>query len=272
MMKKELTVLSLNTFGIPFHPHRILRTILRNNVRMRYRLIAEEVQRVNPDIILFQEVIDYAHYLFLRKHLPMYRYVAMKRMIYGPRGGLLILSRSPLEQVSYEDFRKSGSYRDKSIVGMVNRRGILSAKVASLPLWIINTHLTQNSDHDWSANNRYLPYLLSQLDQLNQFIKDVKKRSSYILGGDFNMPKDTHIYDQFISESKVHDVFEKDYFPTYHEHFLPRGARVGRLDYLFYGGNMKIRNSSYIFQKPVTVNGKKLYVSDHLGLIATFSL
>lgn len=273
MSQKTISVLSLNTFGIPFHPHKIVRTLFQNNVRFRYRLIAQEIIKVSPDIIILQEVVDHFHSRYLQSLLPQYPFRATKSMFYGPRGGLLILSRLPLDNFSYEDFEHQGSFRDKSIAGKINRRGILKAKLSSMPLWIVNTHLTQNSDHDWGEGNRYLPLLTSQLHQVKKASEALRERGDcLILAGDFNIPKSSSLYKSFKKSSSLLDAFEKDDFPTYHENFLPEGVHVGRLDYIFYSEGLKVTQTQYILQEPFRFHAKDIFLSDHIGLQATFSL
>ncbi|HVZ58686.1 MAG TPA: endonuclease/exonuclease/phosphatase family protein [Patescibacteria group bacterium] len=270
MSQKDLKVLSLNVFGTPFHPKAIVKTFMRNNVRKRFRLIAEEINRTNADILFLQEIIDYPHYIFLLRLLKEYRYKAFKGIFYGPRGGLVILSKFPLEHTIYYDFLEKGKLNNKSVTGHLSVRGILLTQLKGTNLWLGNTHLTQNSDDNWSAGNRFLPLLASQLTQVAVHTQVIlSRKEQLILAGDFNVPKGSPLYQNFITESTLQDFFTYDDFSTYHQEFLPPGHRVGRLDYILASPSIKLHDTSYILREQFTDNlGKKFYASDHIGLVA----
>lgn len=273
-MQKNISILSLNMFGTPFHPQQIIRSLMRNAVRKRFSAIAEIIAHLNTDVLLLQEVHDYPHLLFLKKLLPMYPHIAYRHMLYGPRGGLVIFSKLPLTSIHYYDFQTKGKLHNKSITGHLSMKGILQARLKQENLWIINTHLTQNSDHDFTSTNRYVPILLSQLHQLAVHINIIKDRGgNLILGGDFNMPKDTKFYKDFLGVTNLKDAFPRDSFPTYHESFLPKGKYVGRVDYIFVTNGIKTLKKSYILKKPLRDHsGELFYASDHMGLVATLSV
>lgn len=186
----------------------------------------------------------------------------------------MIFSKLPFEKVIYQDFFTQGQYHNKSITGYLSRKGVLLAKLKNYPLWVLDTHLTQNSDHDWSENNRYIPILTKQLEQLIR-LRDhfTKREQAVILAGDFNMPKGTRYYHDFLKSTKLRDAFPKDSFPTYQESFLPKNASVGRLDFIFHSDNLSIKDTNYILQSPIEDDrGENFYLSDHIGLVTTFAL
>jgi exonuclease III len=273
-MQKNISVLSLNLFGTPFHPHRIIRSFFRNGVRKRFRVISEVINEKKVDILLFQEIHDYPHLIYLKKLLPDYPYTAYKPMLYAPRGGLVIFSKFPLEKVHFYDFIDKGKIHDKSITGYLQLKGILQAKIKGENVWLANTHLTQNSDHNWNQENRFVPILRSQLKQVSVHINALReRRERVILGGDFNMPKSTSYYKDFLEMSGIKDIFGKDSFDTYQASFLPQGAIVGRVDYIFASKDIPVVNTSYILKDMITDReGNHFYASDHIGLIANLSL
>lgn len=247
---------------------------MRNNVRGRFRIIADVIRETQSDVLILQEVHDYPHYYFLRKLLPEYRYTVAKRMFYGPRGGIVILSKRPLHHAHYYDFQDKGKMTNKSITGHLTVKGILLAKLKGTDLWLGNTHLTQNSDHTWKEGNRFVSIIQAQLKQLVIHTSAIQQRGEQlIIAGDFNLPKEYPYYKNFVKETGFKDAFEQDSFPTYHTAFLPKGDKAERIDYIFYSGKMVKRSTRYILQKPLKdVLGEDFYPSDHLGLIATFSL
>ncbi len=271
-MQKNLTVLSFNMFGTPFHPKRIVRSFLHNNVRKRFKAASQEINTLDADVLFLQEVIDFPHFIYLKKLLPDFRYVCFKNTIYGPRGGLVIFSKLPLERSYYHDFLERGNVHNKSITGLLSLKGILATKIKGSNLILINTHLNQNSDHDWSITNRYTPILESQLKQLAVYTWSITERGEkLILAGDFNMPKNTHFYKNFLRDTGLTDAFSKDSFSTKYPSESVKGTHIDRIDYIFASPSLKLNNHSYRFTKPAQDSGGKSFlISDHIGLLASF--
>lgn len=115
---------------------------------------------------------------------------------------------------------------------------------------------------------------MSQLKQVVVHTTNIVNRGEQvIIGGDFNMPKLTHFYDDFVKECKLVDVFKQDDFTTYHQSFLPEGASIGRVDYTFTSPEIEIKKRSYILKEPLKdEDGHEFFASDHIGLVATCSV
>jgi len=273
-MQKDLKIVSLNMFGSPFHPQHIIRSFMRNNVRRRFRASSAVLNSINADILILQEVLDFPHLIYLKRLLSEFPYVIYKKSLYGPRGGLVIFSKIPLERAHYHDFVERGKIHNKSISGLLSLKGILKAKIKDTNIVVINTHLNQNSDHDWSLNNRYVPILISQLKQLAIYTWSIlEHEDKIILAGDFNMPKDTPYYKDFIKQANLFDIFKNDSFSTYHLPDLPKEIKVGRIDYIFASSSFAVRDKTYILREQIMdESGKLFFASDHMGLVATFSL
>lgn len=272
-MPTNLSVVSLNVYGTPFVPHKVLRTLMRNNIRKRFKLIAKEIQKVSPDIIFLQEVHDYFHLRYLMNHLKEYKYSFYRHSYFGPRGGLVTMSKFQLARKHFIDFHTRGKLFDKSITGHLSGKGVLLSHIHGTDVYLLNTHLTQNSKHDWDKKNNYTSILQSQLTQLNQLVKTFAQRGkALIFAGDFNMPKDSSYYKNFVNDTKLHDAFKKDSFPTYHEVFLPEGQKVGRLDFIFHSSTLTPKKVAYILKDSIKEKNDELYLSDHIGLFALFNL
>ena len=245
--------------------------MMRNQIRKRFRAISNVIHDLNADILLLQEVHDYASLYFLRHQLKEFPFRAYHHMLYGPRGGLVIFSKIPFQNRRYYDFIAKGDIYNKSVSGHFSQKGVLSVLLEKSDLWLINTHLTQNSDHDFSDTNRYTPILTSQLKQITVHTAGITNRGEQlILGGDFNMPKLTHFYKDFVEETKLIDCFKDDDFTTYHQSFLPTGASIDRVDYIFTSPEIKTMKTSYFLQQPLKdEKGNNFFASDHIGLVAT---
>ncbi|MBI5044391.1 MAG: endonuclease/exonuclease/phosphatase family protein [Candidatus Levybacteria bacterium] len=270
-MEKTLSVLSFNVYGTPFVPHKLLKTLMRNNIRKRFRLIAKEINLLSPDVVLLQEVHDYFHLHYMMKFLSEYPHSFYRHSYFGPRGGLVIISKHQLGQKHYIDFHTRGKYFDKSITGHLSGKGVLLARIKSTDVYLLNTHLTQNSLHNWDVESNYVRILKSQLIQLGQLVNTfTTRKKSLILAGDFNMPKNSVYYHEFLQETKLLDSFKNDSFTTYHQSFLPKGASVGRLDFIFSTSSLKTTKTAYFLKKPVIIDEKEWYLSDHIGLYCIF--
>lgn len=273
--KVKLSIVSFNVFGAPFDPHRVLWSLLKTRIATRLTKISQILSEQNADVILLQELHSYKHLSLMRKILKEYPFVIYKRYLFGPRGGLVVFSKLPLKQLEYVDFRKKGAYFNKSITGHISKKGILLCKLDNYPVYLLNTHLTQNSDHDWSKSNRYSQYLLAQLQQLAEIVTFLTpSRNQIILGGDLNMPKDSMFYKQFLSRSNLVDLFSDYSSSTYHNDYFPdRKLNIGRIDYIFASYGCKLRAKDQIFtQKFKQQDGKISYLSDHKGLLAYITI
>lgn len=263
----NLRILSLNTFGAPF---------LSKNISKRFEHLADALKEEDPDVICLQEVFLYPHFHLLRVLLPEYPYTAFKRFLYGPKGGLVIFSKLPLQKSTYKGFSDRGSLRSSSIAAHLIRNGVLSVQVKDTAITVLNTHLTPNTDIDWDVNNRFSKYQASQLKQVADMVQNEKlKGREAILTGDFNIPPDSELYENFIMNSQMVDLFANMDSPTYHDSFYPDDKDARRIDYIFIPSSSKnIRHisSEYILEKPVMISGDYMYLSDHKGVMTELEI
>lgn len=269
----KLTILSYNVFGSPFSGEKILRSFLRTNVRNRFRNIAKSIKKEELDILLFQEVHTYPHYLLLKQNLKKYKYISFRAGIFGPKGGLVIFSKVPLEQEKYLDFYEKGDLWNKTLVGVIGQRGVLYCKVKDTNIWLLNTHLTQNSTRNWDKTTTPQKLLRSQLGQAISLVTMLQfKKQEVIFAGDFNMPHTLPLYQEFLEATELHDSFAHEPKDTYHIMFEGLDS-YGRIDYIFYSKNLKLNEHCYMFTEPLkTDKNNMLLLSDHVALRATLSL
>ncbi len=238
----------------------------------RQQIIAETLLRENADLITLQEIHTY-FVLNIYKRKLNYPHVAYKRYIYGPRGGLVIFSKLPIEKTNYLNFSKRGSMFNSSFIAKIIRNGALICKLKNTPLTVLNVHATPNLDHADYEHNRFIKFIDAQLTQIADFMNDIKrKKEAVIIGGDLNVAKDSSTYKKFLKNSELLDVFAKDDFPTQHQEYLPGYKKVDRIDYVFmkdFKNTAKVKSTDYLFQKKVELSkGKNRYLSDHIGLKA----
>lgn len=274
-MQKTLTLISYNVFGAPFHGQRLLKTFLKTHVRKRFRLIAQEISKRDTDLLLFQEVHTYPHLYILKKALPPHFFVYFQPGIYGPKGGVVTFSKIKAHKKTFVDFAEKGSVLNKSVTGPLTQRGMLLIHLTNSSIWILNTHLTQNSSGDWSEKNSYSRTVTQQLRQCSSLVKSLRSKGyQVILGGDFNTPATTPYYQDFLTDAKVTDVFSGDTTPTDIEWF--EGKKFAqRIDYIFHSGDtpVKIEDKKLLFTEPLqTLNGDSQLLSDHVALEAKLKL
>lgn len=274
-MKYTVSLLSYNVFGAPFHGQKILRTLLKTKVRKRFRLIAREIYKMNLDILLFQEVHTYPHLFVLKKALPKEYKIFYQLGIYGPKGGLVTFSKLPIHKKSFIDFFDRGVYWNKSITGPLTQKGILMTKIKDRDLWILNTHMTQNSSGVWDGKSSYTNLLISQLNQCSTLISSLHKKGyRIVIGGDFNMPDNSELYEKFLNSADLFDVYDNNKGSTYLQWFEGE-IHSGRIDYIFAQklSNIKVLQSKYVFTEPLMNEaGEEQLLSDHVGLEAKFEL
>lgn len=243
------------------------------NPILRQRKIAEIIKKENPDVVTLQEIHTY-YVLNLFKKKLNYPYVAYKKYIYGPRGGLVTFSKFPIESIEYENFHKRGSLFNSSFIAHVIKNGVLVCKLKNIPFYVLNVHATPNLDHDDSRNNRFIKYIQAQLTQIAELSKKIlKSGNQLIIGGDFNVAKDSVPYHKFIESSGLRDIFARFDSPTQHQEYLPASKKVRRIDYVYSGtsGNpVVVESADHLFTEKILLdNNKKRYLSDHIGLKAS---
>lgn len=249
--------------------------LMSTNIFQRINKIGELLANEKADVIALQEVHTYLILNLLKMKLTAYPYIAYKRYLYGPRGGLVTFSKYPLEQIEYSNYRKRGSFLNKSFVAHVIRNGVLICKIKDKPLIIFNTYITPNMDYDYSKKNRYSRYIEAQLRQLATITKDFSTKGDVLIGGDFNAAKESYLYSTFVNLSKAIDVFKKYDSPTQHQAFYPDHQPVTRIDHMFLLAKKKpsIISTQHIFTEKIRLKNEKLsYLSDHIGLKATIKL
>lgn len=263
------TIITFNTYGVP---------LLSPFPFERYKILANKLEHLAIDVINLQEVHTHSLLRLLKERLPSYPFVTFKPSLFGPKGALVIFSRHPFEEVYYNSFATTKKRLSERIFQSINLRnkGALVIKLHDMPLVIINTHLTANTDNDWSQKNRYYSIHQEEITQLVILLREIKERkNTAILSGDFNIAKGSKLYQQFIRLSNAKDAFQKNAEPTYHKEYLPSGRNSHTIDYIFYttsSENIDLFHTSFLFQQKVQLPNKKdLYLSDHIGLMAQFS-
>lgn len=271
----KLSLITFNCMG--FFSFDTLRGFLQStNILQRINKMGELLEKEQADIIMLQEVHTYLVLNLLKTKLTSYPHIAYRNYIYGPRGGLVIFSKHPLEHIGYINYKTRGSLLNKSFVAHVIQNGILTCKIKDKACVILNTYITPNMDYDYSKTNRFSRYIETQLRQLAATCKNFASQGNAVfIGGDFNTDKNSYLYKTFIESSKALDIFSHYDLPTKHQNYYPEHVKVARIDHMFVLSKTKpvITATKHLFTKKIQLgNGNVSYLSDHIALKATVKL
>jgi len=276
--ENTISVVTFNTLGAPFirgHQKKNY-LLLTYYLRRRFSKLASVLNDSEADVLALQEVHLYPLLFLLKRRLTNYPYIFYKPYIYGPRGGMVMFSKYPLSDCHYIDFKKHGSFRDKSFIFKITQNGIVVVRVAERNTYVLNTTVSADADHDWSPQSKYNSLNSLQLSQIAYTMNTLAAlKSTVIAVGDFNMKQDSALYHDFCAQTNAENIFAKAAIPTQHPDFLPKDLpETPRLDYVFVKSTRKIEtvDMHHLFRDKFLIGNKELFLSDHLGLFAKLSL
>lgn len=228
------------------------------------------------DTICFQEIQTFRQLSILKKTMRKYKYIAYQRFLYGPKGGLVIFSKVPLESIKYIQYSNLGSLYNTTIYSRIVRNGILLCKIKNTAITILNTHLTSDFYFKWTPKNKLYPTVKSQVMEAASLINKLSvENKTLILAGDFNMGKDTKLYNAFIKATNMTDPFKLFSIPTYQVeklHYFFKAKRSARIDYVFFkkgSEQLEVTGTTHMFDKRLRLKNNQLsFLSDHIGLKA----
>ena len=257
----RISILTFNTLGTPF---------FAPDISKRFRRTAHLINIGDYDIVCLQELFTYYHFYTFKSILKNFPYAVYQKTSFGPRGGLAIFSKVPLVNPQYFSYTNPKNVFIP-IYDKVVRHGILSAQLENTNIKIVTTHLSSDTTHVLTPENKLYPLISVQAKELADFIHKNKSFSS-IIALDFNIAKHSVLYEKFLKETSVSDVFDKDEVPTYYpdrvSYFYQ--SPQSRIDFIFVKSvhkNFKIIKTDTAFvEKETLANGKKSFLSDHIGL------
>jgi endonuclease/exonuclease/phosphatase family metal-dependent hydrolase len=264
MRDNTISLLSFNTLGTPF---------FAPDLALRYKKAAELIAEKDIDLICLQEIHTYYHVHLLKRYLPQYPYMAYKHYIGGPKGGLVILSKHPLDNITYHNFSHLGTWKNISWYTKILKNGVLTASLKGTPLIILNTFLITDFEFHWSPKNRFYNLVKAQVEETANITNHYSKPGKVLLiTGDFNMAKSTALYDTFLQQTDSHDLFKKYDTPTYHfDHikYIFKGKKADRIDFIFIKADQTphILETHHMFDTKVPITStRNSFLSDHIGL------
>ena len=223
-MKSEFSLLSLNSFGVPFFLS-----------WGRLARLARELEDLATTVICLQEIQQNAYVPLLARRLEAYPYQAIFPHVYAPKGGLGTFSRLPLASKFFEPYRDRGLRWLITFSDWALYKGVLvtQLRIQELEILILNTHLNANYSGDWRHNNPLARVQHSQVQQLTHLVSQMPADALVILCGDFNFPRTAFLYEELTLQAGLTDPLLTDPRPTYRPFPLIPSKWKTSLDYLF---------------------------------------
>jgi endonuclease/exonuclease/phosphatase family metal-dependent hydrolase len=251
MSYNPLTVLTFNIAGLP----------LPLFAHARVRKFCETVEGMKElSIINLQEVHSYVLLWHLQRGLSSFPYATFKSGVFGPKGGLVTFSKSPFDKCEFVPFSNRP------------HKGMLVAQVSDSALAVVNTHLSANTDGDWSRTNRFYETQRVQLQELNELVHGIAAQK-VVLSGDLNLARGCELFEDFDKSCGLIDAFALDSEPTYIGHFLPKDRTPQAIDYIYVScasGDCDFTMKRSLFKDRETLwPGIQGFVSNHIALCVT---
>lgn len=261
----HLRLLSFNCFGVPF-PAR---------TRARLATLGRELDGAGHDVVCLQEVQSSIFVPLLRRSFPSFPHLVYRPGFHAPKGGLVTLSRWPIARVAFVPYRSHGPWwYTPAVADRMLHKGMLITHVLihGRPVLVFNTHLLANYSGDWSPANRYARHQQAQLRQLAQVVGAAEPELPAVVAGDFNVPRGSFLYDDFMAASALRDPLAGDDRPTYRQSFLMPGRYARAIDFILVRapvGHETVASARLAFEEKMPlVTGPADYLSDHYGVEA----
>ncbi|KPV49562.1 hypothetical protein SE17_31905 [Kouleothrix aurantiaca] len=239
------------------------------STRHRLAALAQELNTRSYDVVCLQEVQARVYHRMLAGAATAYPHQAAEPFVYAPKGGLFTLARAPFAPHRFTLFRARRIAGLPALMDWALHKGVLATQhvVANTPVVVLNTHLNANYSVNWGERNRYALAEQAQLAELAEIVRAQPPEAVVIAAGDFNIPRDSWLYHEFLQASGMIDPRAGEMQPT---HRTPPGipARFARpIDFAFVRAptlpGLAIE-SAMAFSEPVAyANGRRGYLSDH---------
>ena len=260
-MIDEFTLLSLNTFGIPFFLSwgRLIR-------------LAGELERLDSTVICLQEIQQNAYAPLLVRHLPAYPHRAVFPHVYAPKGGLGIFSCIPLIQQCFEPYLDRGLRFFITFADWALFKGVLivNLQIEGINIFVLNTHMNANYSGDWHPKNPLALVQLRQIQKVSALLKEMPAEALIILCGDLNFPRASFLYEELVAQNGLSDPLRDDPRPTYRPFPLVPSRWSTSLDYILYrlpeGRDFNVRADILPLEDSSQKSPLRRFLTDHCAL------
>ena len=257
----EFSLLSLNTFGIPF--------FLSSK---RLERLASELDQLGPTIACLQEIQQNAYAPLLARHLPSYPQRAIFPHIYAPKGGLGVFSRVPLLQQRFEPYPDRGLRFFITFADWALYKGVLVVhlQIEGVDVFILNTHLNANYSGDWHHKNPLALVQLGQVQKVSSLLEEMPADTLTILCGDLNFPRASFLYNELVIQNGLTDPLSDDPRPTYRPFPLVPSRWKTSLDYILFripqGKDFNVQADILPIEDSNQKSALRRFLTDHCAL------
>jgi endonuclease/exonuclease/phosphatase family metal-dependent hydrolase len=219
------SLLSINTFGVPFYLS-----------LGRIKRLAAVINQLQPTVACLQEIQQNALLPLLQRGLAAYPSLAFFRNALAPKGGLFTAACSAAIKREFFPFWNQGKPASIGFSDWALNKGALQVNLEFYghKFAILNTHLQANYRGDWRLSNGQTQIQLDQVKDLVKLIHALPQDTWVIVCGDFNFPRLSPAYQEMISQSGLIDALTGDPRPTYRPFPLVSKSWKTSLDYIFY--------------------------------------
>jgi len=260
-MTNAFSLLTLNCFGL-----------VLPNTRRRLLALAKELEQNSYQIVCLQEIQLHRYRNLLVEACTSYPHARSEPYIHCPKGGLLTLSRIPITDNVFEPYVDRGLWYTPMLLDRLFFKGMLITRLTwnNIPMVVINTHLLANFAGDWERHGMYARVEEKQLQQLAETVRAQPADSTVIVVGDFNIPRGSDLYHNFLALAGLTDLLAGDARATLR---IPFGAPTRfalPIDYVLV--RLPEKNSVEIdcdlcFSDKYRVSDRHQgYLSDHYGI------
>lgn len=254
-------MVTFNCFGAP-----------TPSTRRRLLALAHTLNQRAESLVCLQEVQTNGYCRLLIEASTQYPAHVYEPFVHAPKGGLLTLSQLPIEQRTFTLYHARTLVSPLAAMDLLLHKGVLLARTSleGQPIVVLNTHLSANYNVDWNPANRYARIEQSQLRQLAEIVRAQPAEALVIVVGDFNIPRGSWLYNEFLEQSGMIDPLAGDDRPT---HRMPPGlpAHLARsIDFALLRlpnlpGLLVQSDLCFDQQQPIP-GGQPGFLSDHYGL------
>ncbi|MCR4295841.1 MAG: endonuclease/exonuclease/phosphatase family protein [Elusimicrobia bacterium] len=260
-----MRILTYNSCALP---------LLTGDIGRRLTLAAEAITRLEPELILLQEIFLTSQLAAVRSGLARWPHAAWEpRSFARVAGGLCLLSKRPIRRWGFASFAEQGpAWRFSSLVRL-SPKGFLWAELENPATLVVHTHLVADYRIGVEGRNPYPSAQAAQLGQIAAHIGGLAGPATVIVAGDLNMRPDAPALRRFLDELRLSDAMEHSTTPSVIEEPYYRlpflGAPNRRFDYVLFRGPSGEATAEYVLgERPLSRDGRAITLSDHLGVLA----
>jgi endonuclease/exonuclease/phosphatase family metal-dependent hydrolase len=262
-MMSKLTVITMNCLGLP---------VPIPGLRRRLQALGRTLATTDADIVCLQEVGRWRHLMLLRYDEARWPFAIAVDYPYAPKGGLVTLAGLPVVDTRFYTFQERGRAVSLHTPERLQGKGMLLAELdaSTQNVVVINTHLAANYSAEWSYSNPYTRVERAQLREIAAVVREITMEKLVVVAGDFNIPRGSWLYHEFLSLSGLHDPLGSSTEPTYRPLPGMPARAVQALDHVLIRapGNLEVDvQSELCFAEPaILAHGARGYLSDHVGV------